>query len=127
MSKIRIKSLLEDLVENEKTEVSTKGNLNDGIISYIENKIEVFIEISSANEVVIKRRCDEYELVLNCDRNSNTKGTYNIIGVGNLDVEVETEALDISSNRIDIKYNLGQNSQKYGEFKFCLEYEEDNE
>lgn len=127
MSKISIKSLLEDLIENEKNEVITKGNFNDGIIFYVDNNTEVFIDISVKNEVVIRRRCDEYELILNYNQKSATKGKYDITGVGTLDLEVNTENLEITDNKIIIKYNLGQNNQKYGEFKFCLEYEEDNE
>lgn len=127
MMKIMIKSSLEDIIENEKNDNNTNGLFNDGIISYMEDNINVLVNIVSENEVVIKRRCDEYELTLNYNKKDRTKGTYDITNVGNLELEIETGLLSINENSIVIEYSLGQNNQQYGEFKFCLEYEEYND
>ena len=121
MSKINIKSILNNLTEKEIFNVETVGVLIDNKIKYIDNSVTVIIELKD-NIVSLERITSEYHICMEFDKNNITNGKYEIKSLGNFDLRLETKELNINNNEIFIKYSMFINDVKQ-DFEYKIMYE----
>lgn len=121
MPKIRVKARL---IENETDHnVTGKGILQDNKIIYQEPDLQVIIEKKDA-QVILKRSCKEYELVLPFAINQKTSGMYKIIQYSMiLDAEIYTKKMIMNHQEIKITYDLTLGGEFLGEYNYDLVYE----
>lgn len=121
MPKIRIKAML---IGNETNHnVTGKGILQNDKIIYQETGLQVVIE-KKDNQVILKRSCKEYELVLPFTNNEKTSGVYKIIEYSMiLDAEIYTKKLVMNNQEIKITYELTLGGEFLGEYTYDLVYE----
>lgn len=122
MSKINIKSVLNNLTEDEKFNVEEAGIKIDNKIKYIDDFVTVIIELKD-DKVFLERTAKEYYIKMEFDINNITNGTYEINALGSLDLRVETKKLDVESDRIFIKYTMYINDVKQ-DFEYEIIYKE---
>lgn len=123
MSKVKIKSHLHNITSKEMYSVDEIGIKIDNKIKYIDNEINVVICVN-AEEVTIDRKCKEYHLTLHLSLDNMTKGTYEIYSLGTIDLDITTNKLIISENRVETNYILDFGNNEKNEFEFLIEVEE---
>lgn len=123
MSKVKIKSTLQNLTSNEVYSTDTIGIKIDNKIKFKDNEINVVICVNEES-VMIERKCKEYHLTLHLSQNNITKGTYNIYNLGIIDLDITTNKLIINENKIETNYILDFRNNEKTEFKFLIELEE---
>lgn len=123
MSKVKIKSTLQNLTSNEVYSTDTIGIKIDDKIKFKDNEINVIICVNEES-IMIERKCKEYHLTLHLSQNNMTKGTYNIYNLGIIDLDITTNKLIINENKIETNYILDFGNNEKIEFKFLIELEE---
>jgi len=123
MSKVKIKSTLQNLTSNEVYSTDTIGIKIDDKIKFKDNEINVVICVNEES-VMIERKCKEYHLTLHVSQNNMTKGTYNIYNLGIIDLDITTNKLIINENKIETNYILDFRNNEKTEFEFLIELEE---
>jgi len=123
MSKVKIKSTLQNLTSNEVYSTDTIGIKIDDKIKFKDNEINVVICVNEES-VMIERKCKEYHLTLHVSQNNMTKGTYNIYNLGIIDLDITTNKLIINENKIETNYILDFGNNEKTEFEFLIELEE---
>ena len=95
------------------------GYRDNNHITYKDNNVDVVLD-KKKKKITMTRKCNEYTIQLNFDKDSKTISTYQVFG-GNKKFELETitKELLISDNKIIINYNLEGN-----DFSYTLEMEE---
>lgn len=123
MSKAKIKGSLHNYTSKEVYKVDTIGIKVDNKIKYQDNEINVVICVNE-EDIVIDRKCKDYQLTLHVSQNNMTKGTYEIYSIGIIDLDITTNKLVISENKMEINYILDFGNNEKTEFEFILEWEE---
>lgn len=123
MSKVKIKSHLHNKSLNEVYITDIIGIRNNNKIIYKEDNVNVVISVNN-NELFIERKCQEYNLTLHLSNKSNTKGIYNINGIGEITLHIETKSLFLDDNEIKTKYIIDFGGNEITEFEFSLKMEE---
>ncbi|MDD6388460.1 MAG: hypothetical protein PUA68_05295 [Bacilli bacterium] len=123
MGKINIITKLENVNEKKFFSTDCMGLKIDNKIKFFDNNIGITITIND-NEIVIDRRCDEYEIVIVASLLETKKGIYKIKGLGNLDLEVKTKKLEINDNGFEVNYLMILDSDNPQEFKYTVTYKE---
>jgi Domain of unknown function (DUF1934). len=122
MNKIKLTSHLcvngvkETNINNEHT-----GILKKNTLIYNEDNMEVEIKILK-DKVLMCRKTDEYEIVLNFNLGEKTTGKYDIYKIGKIDLEIETSKLNIEDGLLELSYKLDINNN-YDKYNFILNYE----
>lgn len=111
MAKKQIEVILE--TDEEVIKNNTLAIITDNVIKYNDNNVLVILKISDS-EVIITRENNEYQLTLKFKKDKKLIGNYllkenNI----NLKLEILTEKLIISENKIEIVYILNDEIRKY--------------
>lgn len=99
MSKVNIRSILENKTTKDIIELKTKGIKNDNIITYKDNDVLVSIKID--NSIKMKRNNIEFIFI----KNKNTNCIYNIYNK-NLTLNLFTNEIIISDKYIEIDYKI---------------------
>lgn len=123
MGKINIITKLENVNEKKFFSTDCMGLKTDNKIKFFDNNIGITI-IMNDNEIVIDRRCDEYEIVIVASLLETKKGRYKIKGLGNIDLEVKTKKLEINENGFEVNYLMILDSDNPQEFKYTVTYRE---
>ena len=123
MSKVKINSSLHNSTSKEVYSTDTFGIKVDNKIKYQDNEINVVICVNE-EDIVIDRKCKDYQLILHLSQNNMTKGTYEIYSLGTIDLSITTNKLVISENKMEINYILDFRNNEKTEFEFVLEWEE---
>ena len=124
MAKILVTAVLENKTDNKFFSTETLGILESNKIKFIdENKVTVIIELKE-NNIVITRRCDDYEIILPFNTNNKTQGTYIVKNLGNLRMEVETTKLHIDHANLDVKYTMILDGETKSDFRYKVIYSE---
>ena len=122
MAKILVTAVLENKTDNKFFSTETLGILESNKIKFIdENKVTVIIELKE-NNIVITRRCDDYEIILPFNTNNKTQGTYIIKNLGNLRMEVETTKLLIDNANLDVEYTMILDGETKSDFRYKVIY-----
>lgn len=122
MSKINVKSMLNNLTEKEIFNVETTGILIDNKIKYIDNSVTVIVELKEKT-ISLDRTASEYHIYMEFDKDNVTDGIYEIKNLGDFNLRVETEDININDNEIFIKYIMYINDVKQN-FEYKIIYEE---
>lgn len=123
MGKINIITKLENVNEKKFFSTDCMGLKIDNKIKFFDNNIGITITMND-NEIVIDRRCDEYEIVIVASLLETKKGIYKIKGLGNLDLDVKTKKLEINENGFEVNYLMILDSDNPQEFKYTVTYRE---
>lgn len=123
MGKINIITKLENVNEKKFFSSDCMGLKIDNKIKFFDNNIGITITMND-NEIVIDRRCDEYEIVIVASLLETKKGIYKIKGLGNLDLDVKTKKLEINENGFEVNYLMILDSDNPQEFKYTVTYRE---
>lgn len=123
MSKVKIKSYLHNKSLNEVYTNEVIGIKNHNKIIYKDESVNVVIFVKE-NELFIERKCQDYHITLHLSNKSNTKGTYNIKGVGEITLHIETKTLFLENNEIKVSYIIDFGNNEVTEFNFLLKMEE---
>ena len=123
MGKINIITKLERVIEKEFLSSTSMGLKIDNKIKFFDNNIGITITMND-NEIVIDRRCDEYEIVIVASLLETKKGIYKIKGLGNLDLEEKKKKLEINENGFEVNYLMILDSDNPQEFKYTVTYRE---
>ncbi|MBQ2408743.1 MAG: DUF1934 family protein [Bacilli bacterium] len=124
MAKILVTAVLENKTDNKFFSTETLGILESNKIKFIdENKVTVIIELKE-NNIVITRRCDDYEIILPFNTNNKTQGTYIVKNLGNLRMEVETTKLLIDNANLDVEYTMILDGETKSDFRYKVIYSE---
>ena len=124
MAKILVTAVLENKTDNKFFSTETLGILESNKIKFIdENKVTVIIELKE-NNIVITRRCDDYEIILPFNTNNKTEGTYIVKNLGNLRMEVETTKLLIDNANLDVEYTMILDGETKSDFRYKVIYSE---
>lgn len=123
MGKINIITKLENVNEKKFFSTDCMGLKIDNKIKFFDNNIGITITMND-NEIVIDRRCDEYEIVIVASLLETKKGIYKIKGLGNLDLDVITKKLEINENGFEVNYLMILDSDNPQEFKYTVTYRE---
>ena len=124
MAKILVTAVLENKTDNKFFSTETLGILESNKIKFIdENKVTVIIELKE-NNIVITRRCDDYEIILPFNTNNKTQGTYIVKNLGNLRMEVETTKLFIDNANLDVEYTMILDGETKSDFRYKVIYSE---
>lgn len=114
MSKIKIHYTL--IHENDVIEFSTLGIFNQNKIHFKEHDTTFDIFISE-DSVLLKRKNQDYSLCIEFNI-TNSKGTYNIDKIGEIELIPTINKLLIKEGQVEIDYILNDET-----FKFNLQYE----
>lgn len=110
MSKVKIKSILENTSNNEKIEYNILGIKNNNKITYLENDINVSIIID--DNIKIIRKDQDKEIILEFINKKDTKCLYkaynNIYELG-----IYTNNLIIKDNYIEIDYRVEEDNLNF--------------
>lgn len=121
MPKIEVKAKLIGKETNHN--VMGKGILQNNKIIYQEKELQVILE-KKDDQVILKRSCPEYELILPFSIHQKTSGMHKIIPYSMiLDAEIETKELLITDQEIKITYDLTLGGEFLGEYTYDLVYE----
>ena len=123
MGKINIITKLENVNEKKFFSTDCMGLKIDNKIKFFDNNIGITITMND-NEIVIDRRCDEYEIVIVASLLETKKGIYKIKGLGNLDLDVKTKKLEINETGFEVNYLMILDSDNPQEFKYTVTYRE---
>ena len=123
MGKINIITKLENVNEKKFFSTDCMGLKIDNKIKFFDNNIGITITMND-NEIVIDRRCDEYEIVIVASLLETKKSIYKIKGLGNLDLDVKTKKLEINENGFEVNYLMILDSDNPQEFKYTVTYRE---
>ena len=124
MAKILVTAVLENKTDNKFFSTETLGILESNKIKFIdENKVTVIIELKE-NNIVITRRCDDYEIIIPFNTNNKTQGTYIVKNLGNLRMEVETTKLLIDNANLDVEYTMILDGETKSDFRYKVIYSE---
>ncbi|HPF83530.1 MAG TPA: DUF1934 family protein [Bacilli bacterium] len=123
MPKINIKSLLYNVTEDKYFHNEVIGEFKDNNILFNDNEVAVEIIFNDFG-LLLKRKSEEYDILLPFDINRLTKGNYLINKLGNIELNVETKKLDIKDNVIEVEYRLVFDQNNIQEFNYKIEYEE---
>lgn len=124
MAKVLVTAVLENITDNKFFSTETLGILESNKIKFIdENKVTVIIELKE-NNIVITRRCDDYEIILPFNTNNKTQGTYIVKNLGNLRMEVETTKLLIDNANLDVEYTMILDGETKSDFRYKVIYSE---
>ena len=121
MGKINIITKLENVNEKKFFSTDCMGLKIDNKVKFFDNNIGITITMND-NEIVIDRRCDEYEIVIVASLLETKKGIYKIKGLGNLDLDVKTKKLEINENGFEVNYLMILDSDNPQEFKYTVTY-----
>lgn len=100
MSKVNIKSILENASSNERNEYNTLGIKNKNKINYKEDNINVSIDLDN---IKIIRKDDIKEIVLEFKEKENTCCTYKVYN-NVYKLNIFTNKIEINDNYIEIDY-----------------------
>ena len=123
MSKVKIKSYLHNKYLNEVYTNDIIGIKNYNKIIYKEESVNVVICVKK-NELFIERKHQDYNLTLHLSNENITKGNYNINGIGEITLHIETKSLFLDDNEIKTKYIIDFGGNEITEFEFLLKMEE---
>lgn len=121
MKNIKIKSKLENLLENKVIENEYVGIIDDGNICYKDGNCDISIKLESP--LKIWRKCSEYELCLEFYDKKNSYCLYNIYSVGSLNLKVYTDYIDVDNQAVFIKYSIYWQNELMGKFVYQFNYE----
>ncbi len=122
MSEIMIETSLRNPEEINALKHNLKGIKKRNELIYKEDNTDVIIRIEKV--VTIIRKNEDSELTLILDVTNNTTGTYFIKEVGTLEINIQTNILEITNNKIYTEYELVINNEEIGLFKFEIRFEE---
>lgn len=126
MSKVFVRSILNNKTDNKFFCSETNAILDNNKIKYSDNGVTTIIE-SNGNELTIRRKSDEYDIVLPLIKNSTTLGEYKVNQLGYLNLKVNTKDIIIEKNRINAIYTMIIDNESKSDFEFILEFgDEDN-
>lgn len=123
MSKVKIESHLHNKSLNEVYTNDVIGLKNHNKIIYKEESANVVISVN-INELFIERKCQDYILTLHLSNENITKGIYNIKGIGEITLHIETKSLFLEKNEIKTNYIIDFGNNEITEFEFSLKMEE---
>lgn len=121
--KIKLKSIINNIDNNEKNVYNLEGKKNANKVSYYDGEYLNEITIS-LNTITLLRKSNEVEYILIFDKNKKTQTKYNI-NKHNIfiNIEVITQDIEIKENKIKIKYTQIIDSMKQ-DFEYVLAWEE---
>jgi len=99
-----------------------EGIKKNNELIYKEESTDVLIRIDES--VTLIRKNEDSELTLLFDVTNNSKGSYFIREVGNLEIDIKTNILEITNNSIYTEYELVINNEAIGLFIFKIRFEE---
>ena len=89
MSKISVKSMLNNKTENKFYSCETNAIIDNNKIKYLDDDVMVIIEIND-DDIIINRKSKEYDITLPFKKDSTLIGAYNVKELGTLDLKVKT-------------------------------------
>lgn len=122
MSKIMIQISLKNPEEINLLNFNLEGIKKNNELIYKEESTDVLIRIDES--VTLIRKNEDSELTLVFDVTNNSKGSYFIREVGNLEIDIKTNILEITNNSIYTEYELVINNEAIGLFIFKIRFEE---
>lgn len=105
MSKINVKSKLNNLTDDQIFDANTKGIFIDNKIKYIDNLVTVVLEIKD-DKILLNRTNDDYSIYIEFMNDKKTTGKYEVNNLGTFNLKIETKKLEIKSNEINIIYSM---------------------
>ena len=111
MEEINLVAILKSSEDN--LNIKTKGLRNDKKIMYKENDVSVTLYLFN-NKIKMSRTCKDYKIDLVFENNKDTISKYNVFDSPKVfELNTKTKKLNISDNKIDIKYELEGNDFHY--------------
>lgn len=123
MSKIGVRTMLNNKTENKFYSCETNAIIDNNKIKYLDENVKVIIEINK-DSIIINRKCDEYDVTLPLKKNMVTKGIYNLKQIGSLDLKVKTSKIEQKDNILKVEYIMIIDEESKSEFEFILEFME---
>ena len=122
MPKILVTAVLENKTDKKFFSTETLGILESNKIKFIdENNVTVILELKD-NNIIMTRKCEDYEIVIPFDPTKKTKGTYIVKGLGNLKLEVETTKINIDNAKLEVEYTMILDGENKSNFKYLINY-----
>lgn len=122
MKKLNIKSTIYNIDDKMPKTNTCLGNMDNNKIFYDDDDISVTILIID-NKIKMVRNGNDYKLDMTFILKEKTYGIYQIDELGDFNVEIFTNKLDIKPKKIYIEYTLKVESEQLGKFNFNLDYE----
>lgn len=123
MSKIKIKTSLENVSENEINKVEVIGLKIDNKIKFIDDNTITTITINK-EKIIIFRISEESALEMAFNKILTTTGIYDIKSVNmKFNMKIKTHQLDIKDGYICINYDMSLEDNSYINYKYKIEYE----
>mgnify|MGYP002626315270 CR=1 FL=1 len=107
MSKIKIRSILENKSNNDKKIYNLLGIKTDNKINYLEENMNVSIIFD--NNIKIIRKDEEKEIILEFVNNKYSKCQYKVYG-NIYELDIYTNNMIINDNYIEIDYNIEEDN-----------------
>lgn len=123
MGKINITTKLENVTEKKFFSSDCIGIKIDNKIKFLDNDVTVIITINE-DDIEIYRKCSEYEIVIPVSLKETKKGIYKIKGLGEIDLDVVSNKLEIKDNAIEIGYSMILDSSNPQIFKYFIYFNE---
>jgi uncharacterized beta-barrel protein YwiB (DUF1934 family) len=122
MPKILVTAVLENKTDKKFFSTETLGILESNKIKFIdENNVTVILELKD-NNIIMTRKCEDYEIVIPFDPTKKTEGTYIVKGLGNLKLEVETTKINIDNAKLEVEYTMILDGENKSNFKYLINY-----
>ena len=122
MPKILVTAVLENKTDKKFFSTETLGILESNKIKFIdENNVTVILELKN-NNIIMTRKCEDYEIVIPFDPTKKTEGTYIVKGLGNLKLEVETTKINIDNAKLEVEYTMILDGENKSNFKYLINY-----
>lgn len=110
MSKVSIKTILNNNSSNEIIEYNLVGIKTNNKINYIEDKVNVSIEY--LDKVRITRKASDKEIILEFKEKNNTTALYKIYN-NTYELNIYTNKIEIKDNYIEIDYIIEDDKINY--------------
>ena len=123
MSKIFLRTMLNNKTDNKFFSCESSAIINDDKIKYIDNNVTVVLKLEE-DGIIINRRSDEYDILLPLRKGCTTKGVYNIKKIGHLNLDVKTNDIYISKEKIKVDYTMILDNVSKSDFEYIIEFVE---
>lgn len=121
MSKISVKSMLNNKTENKFYSCETNAIIDNNKIKYLDDDVMVIIEIND-DDIIINRKSKEYDITLPFKKDSTLIGAYNVKELGTLDLKVKTNNIERDNNKLKIEYLMILDNISKSEFEFIIDF-----
>ena len=110
MSKVKLRSILENKSNKDNRTYNLLGIKKDNIINYLEESMNVSIIIKDTIKII--RKDKDKEIILEFVNNKHSKCLYNVYN-NTYELDIYTNNLIIKDNYIEIDYTIEEDNLNY--------------